>query len=44
MTTDLFQTPPTEIARIIDKFNNSEPTYQTCEKLAKKLENVVYNL
>ena len=37
MTTDLFNTPPTEIAHIIDKFNNNEPTYQTCEKLAKKL-------
>ena len=39
---DLFNTPPTEIAHIIDKFNNNEPTYQTCEKLAKKLSKYGY--
>ena len=39
---DLFNTPPTEIAHIIDKFNNNEPTYQECEKLAKKLSKYGY--
>lgn len=42
MTTDIFQTPPLEIVHIIDKFNNNEPTYQTCEKLAKKLSKYGY--
>jgi len=40
--TDLFQTPPLEIAHIIDDFCNNEPTYQTCEKLAKKLSKYGY--
>jgi len=40
--TDLFETPPTEIAHIINKYRNDEPSYQTCEKMLKKVSKFSY--
>jgi hypothetical protein len=39
---NLFETPPAEISHIINKYCNDEPSYQTCEKMLKKVSKFGY--
>jgi len=39
---NLFKTPPAEISHIINKYCNYEPSYQTCEKMLKKVSKFGY--